>query len=238
MKTCPSVRAVAALLVVVLASIGGGCASYTIKVDAIRRPGPVNAELTSFKIQNRIPTVGQESLRYNELADHIKTALSGHGLWEAPNADSADLIVEVDCGITSPRVVYASINVPVFGCPNDQPPESGAVNAGNSGATRLLPVSQGREELVDIGEVDVPVLVREKHMTVSCRENKVVAAGRPPAEIWRVSVSIEDEGADLRRYLPVLAAAMMEQIGRNTDGVVTDTMSKKDDAIGFIKKGI
>ena len=231
MKTCPSCRVAAAVLGVLLASIAGGCASYEIKVDAIKRPGRTDENLISFNIQNRNPAIEGDSLRHKELAGHIRTALSGHGWWEAPNANSAAMIVEVAYGIEPPRMVYDRVAVPVF------EPDAEKASRTSSG-TRLGPTVPNGKELVGFEHEYFPVVVREKHLSVTCRENKVVSDGRPPEEIWRVSVSIEDESKDLRGYLPILASAVMEQIGRNTSGVVAASMGRNDDAIGFIRKGL
>ena len=221
-----------------LVLLGAGCASYEIKVDAMKRPGPVNPELTSFKIENRNPTLAGDSLRYQELAKHIKTALSGHGMWEARDASSADMIIEVTCGMSEPKVTYDTIEVAVLERPSDTKRRDGTY--GNSAVTvdaNPTPETREAKDSMAFLDHDVPVVVREKHLSVSCHENKKNAEGTPSTDLWRVSVSIEDESKDLRDYLPVLASAMMEQIGRDTDGLVIDSLGKHDEAISFVKKG-
>jgi hypothetical protein len=93
-------------------------------------------------------------------------------------------------------------------------------------------------ELVGYAEVERRVIVREKHLSISGRENKPPVAGRPPEEIWRVDVTIADEKGDLRSYLPLLASVAMDMIGRNTHGTVTLSLRSDDEAIRFIRKGL
>jgi len=237
MKTRPALRAAAALSAFLLASLVSGCASYDVKVDAFQRPGPVNEKLTSFKIQNHNPGVEPDSLRYEELAEHLKTALSGHGLWEAPSTGEADMIVEVDYGLES-HVVFDEVDVPVFEPEGTAAARETAANSAAANPQPQLPPGYAGKELAGLETAGLPVVVHEKHLSVSCRENKAAAEGRAPVELWRVSVSIENEDKDLRTYLPILASAAMQQIGRTTDGLVTETMSKHDDAIDFVKKGM
>jgi hypothetical protein len=91
---------------------------------------------------------------------------------------------------------------------------------------------------VGYATVKRPVVVREKYVTVTARAN-VVAAGddRPPPELWRVSARIEDVSDSLRGYLPVLAAAVMEQAGLTTDGNVALRVADNSESVAFIRRG-
>jgi hypothetical protein len=62
--------------------------------------------------------------------------------------------------------------------------------------------------------------------------------GEQPELLWRVSVTNVDEDKDLRKYVPVMAAAAMENIERSTDGEKKLTVDSDGKPIGFIKKGL
>ena len=78
----------------------------------------------------------------------------------------------------------------------------------------------------------------EKYLRISARENKQMEEGRPPPEIWSVNVSSEDKSDDLRKYLPILASASVDYIGKDSGEKQTVRLKETDSAVGFIKKGM
>jgi hypothetical protein len=219
---------------------GAGCAStYQVKVDAMRRPAPDGKAVESYQICNKSPVVESDSLRYREAAAQVKTALSANGLFEAPNADAADMIVEIDYGVTPARVKYEDVDVPVLAASQVGPPPGAVPPVNSDGSQRDDGIGErnGRE-VVGSETVARPVVVCEKYISVAGRENKPVAEGCPPAELWRVHVSIEDESRDLRDYLPLLTSVAMDQIGKETNGEKIATLDSRDESIQFIRRGL
>ncbi|MEO7412121.1 MAG: hypothetical protein ABIZ81_02095, partial [Opitutaceae bacterium] len=64
--------------------------------------------------------------------------------------------------------------------------------------------------------------------------------GQPPSEIWTVDVSTEGENRDLRKALPVLAAATIEYVSKDSQGQKTIKLkdTDKNGPIAFVKKGL
>ncbi len=219
MKTLPLCAVVRALLATAAASIVGGCTSYLLHVDAISRTPAVSSAQTSYTIKNKNPAIDSDSLRYREAAACLKTALSSRGLWETPDPANADMVVELDYAMEPAHVVYRATEVPVY-LPTASP--IGGVNARTIFGTTTE---------------QVPVVVSEKHLSVSCRENNPGAEGRPPLELWQVSASLEDSDTSLRESLPVLAAEVMNQLGRTTRGTIDRKLAVTDPAVEFVAKG-
>lgn len=242
MKIYTLTRSCLAGLALAAALAATGCSTaYKVKVDAVSRPVPVTAEIASYRLSTRGPAGPEDSLRSKEALGHIRTALSGHGLYEAPDPAKADLVVEIDYGMAAPRVTYETTVVPIY------------APAGRSPVGRDLPLSDEKSdsptrraalaqppqrELIGYEEISRPIVVHEKHLSISARENKQPAEGRPPVEIFRVHATIENASKDLRGHLPVLASAAMDKIGLTTDGTVIATLHPGDEAIGFIRKGM
>lgn len=219
---------VIATTVLALLPLGAGCASrsYKVRVNAIAHSSPA-AAAASYRIRNKNPAVDDRSLRYQEATRHIRTALSAQGMYEAPTSQMADMIVEVDYGIEAPRVKYNVYQVPVFGRKSGE---------GNPGLAESLDAST--KELLGYQPESFPVIVREKRLSVCARANRPPTESRPAEEYWRVDVAIEDKSHDLRGYLPILASAAMDHIGRNTDGEATTVLNSEDDAVQFVNKGM
>jgi len=233
-----STRCAQIFVVALFASAWAGCAStYEVKVDAVRRPSPEARNLSSYQIRSSNPGVDPQSLRYKEAAKHVKTALSASGLFEAPVAASADLIVEIDYGVEPPHEKLEEIEVPVIEEVPVGPPRNEAAALNSDGSPVNSSGERNARECVGSAAATRRVVVCEKYMSVSGRQNKAAVEGQPPAELWRVHVSIEDESKDLRDYLPILASVAMDQVGKDTFGGQLETLSGKDEAIRFIKRG-
>lgn len=234
-----STRCALIFIATLIASTWAGCAStYEVKVDAVRRASPDARHLSSYQIRSTNPAVDPQSLRYKEAAKHVKTALSASGLFEAPVSASADLIVEIDYGVEPPHEKLEEIDVPVIESAQVGPArtEATAMNSDGSPCVGSSSDRNGRECVGSEAAIR-RVVVCEKYMSVSGRQNKAAVEGQPPAELWRVHVSIEDESKDLRDYLPILASVAMDQIGKDTFGGQLETLSGKDEAVQFIKRG-
>jgi hypothetical protein len=209
--------------------------SYVLQVDAISQPPPIAvapraAAAKSFKVRASNPRTEEDSLRYKEVSDYVKTALSGKGLYEAPTAESADLIIEIDYGVETPRMRYETVKTPVVVSSGTMPNREVAL-LDNDNRNRAL------SRVIRRDQTEV-VIVYEKFLKVSARENQETVAGRPPPEVWSVNVSAEDESQELRKYLPILASATADYIGTNTKQEKAVAVHEGDETVQFIKRGM
>ncbi|HVT71538.1 MAG TPA: hypothetical protein VHD61_00250 [Lacunisphaera sp.] len=236
-----------AMVAAVLAAGLGGCASsgYNVQVDAISQSsGMATADLgKSYSILPAKPTEDTASLHYKEVAGFIRTALSAKGMYESPDPEKADVVVTVDYGMNQPRVKFQSIAIPII---EDSGGQKGTMKTNSTDqATGLnsgpydVPFDIPAQRTVVGTEYKVmPTVVYEKYLNVSAHKNRPDGDGRAGAEVWSVNVSAEDESKELRRYLPVLAAATADYIGTNTHEEKDARIKADDDNVAFIKKGM
>ncbi|MDO8544898.1 MAG: hypothetical protein Q7S40_31010 [Opitutaceae bacterium] len=217
-----------------------GCASprYEVKVDALTRAKAASAQSYRLKSKNGL---GEENLRHKEAADYVRTALSGKGLYEAPNENVADMIVELDYGMEAPRTRIERVSVPVYaqvggGVRYDTVPVTDA--RGVTTYRNVAVYDPPRSELIGYDDVPRQITIYEKYLRISARENKPAAEGRPPAELWSVTASAEDESKDLRKYLPIMAAATVDYIGRDSSHQAVVKVRADDEGVGFIRRGM
>lgn len=216
-----------------VAAVASGCATrHHINVDAITRVNAINEELTSFRIESHDRQTEADRLRHQETVRHIKTILSSRGLYEAPPRVEPHLIVVIDYGMAAPEVRYERVVEPIFASvPLERPTEDLATR-------RAARLPQATRQVIGHREIVEKVVVREKHLSISGRENKPVIEGRPGNEIFHIYVSIENESADLRSHLPILASAAMDKLGQTTAGIVATTLREDDETIAFVKRGL
>jgi len=219
--------------------------SYDMKVDALTRPKSASAaqEKVSYRIRNRNPGVEEDSLRYKEAVGFVKTALSGKGMYEAPAGQPADMVVDLDYGISAPKARREMVSEPVYAdVPGRTIVETVQVGQRADGSPIYQQVvTQEPSSTEYVGDRQYPVIVitYEKHLRLSARANQPAVEGQPAPEIWTVDVTSEGESHDLRKYLPALTAATIDYIGTDTRGQKSITLKdKKDGAVAFVKKGL
>jgi hypothetical protein len=222
-----------------LAALVGGCGSpaHSVKVDASSRP--VRAEAQSYVLRFKDPTKGDESLRHREAADFIRTALAGKGLDEASLPERADMVVEFDYGMEAPRSKIERVSVPVYaqvwGGVRYETVQS-TDSRGNSTLRTVAVHQPPRNQIVGYEQVPRRVTVYAKYLRLSARENRAASEGRPPAELWSIHASTEDESKDLRKYLPILASATVDYIGSDTSSQRTVKVRADGAEVDFIRR--
>jgi hypothetical protein len=82
----------------------------------------------------------------------------------------------------------------------------------------------------------ISVVTYEKHLSLSARENQPDLDGGPPKEVWSVDLRSEGSSHDLRKSIPVLAAAAIDYIGKETNGAQTIKLKEDDGAVEFVKQ--
>lgn len=220
-----------------------GCnTTYEMEVDAIKNPQIQGAE--TYVIVPRDPEQDVNDLRYKETVDYIKTALSAKGMYEAIDPLDADMVIEVDYGMEPPRREFKVVEEPVFATIQEpdriqtvqqRDPKTGRVIT----YTVRIPGRRSRE-LIGYEERLVSVVVNEKYMELTAKENmmEAVASDVPAQEIWSVRVRNYDENDDLREYLPIMAASVADYVGEDTGDNQSIRLKENDEVVQFIKRGI
>ena len=231
---------VAGVLIVAVALFLGGCVnSTTVKIDSLAKPKA--EESVSYKIVNKTGAA-DDSLRYKEASGFVRTALSGKGLYEAHDSEKADLVVSLDYGVGPPVSKRETVSEPVYvtlpGQVRVERVQVGNDRNGNPIYQTVTVQDPPRTEFAGYREYLVTVTVYEKYLRLNAAENKPAVEGRPPSEIWTVDVTSEGESKDLRKALPVLAAASIDYVGKDSKGQKTIRMKDTDKDIAFIKKGM
>ncbi len=219
-----------------------GCASqptYQVKVDALTKPTPAPA--VSYALKSKDARLGDESLRYREAADFVRTALSGKGLYEAPSEEKADMVVELEYGMEAPRTKLERVSTPVYAQVGgrvryDSVPVMDA--RGNTSFRTVAVYEQPRSELIGYDDIPRQVTVYEKYLKITARENKPMVEGRPPAEVWSIHATAEDDSKDMRKYLPILASASMDYIGQDSSNQKVVKVRADGPGVDFIRRGM
>jgi len=218
-----------------------GCATTTeVKIDSLAKPQAENA--ISYQIKNRNPLVADDSLRYKEAEGFVKTALSGKGMFEAPENTTADLVVDLDYGVGPPQQRRVTMSEPVYiTLPGQIRTERVQVGTSSSGQPIYQTITvqdPPRTEFAGYRDYVVTITVYEKYLKLAARENAPVVEGRPPQELWTIDVTSEGESRDIRKTLPLLVAASIDYVGKDSQGQKTIRIKDSHSDVAFVKKGM
>lgn len=230
--------AISALLLVALLA---GCETpnHQVRIESTAYPLPPDApKPQSFWIKSRQADPTVESLRYHEAIGHIKTALSGRGLYEAPSENAADMIIEVDYGVEPLRRRMEIEETRGRRERRVAETEAAATPVGGPGIARPpaepIAVNEAR------GEVLINVGFYKKHLSLEARHNRAKGEPAPgtPEFLWRVEVENESESKDLRKFVPLLASATIDYIESDTHGRREILVDENGKDVAFVKKGL
>lgn len=218
-----------------------GCATtHEVKVDSLAKPKAEQS--VSYEIKNKNPLVADDSLRYQEAANLVRTALSGKGMYEAPPNVKPDLTINMDYGVGPPQMRKETVSEPVYitvpGQIRTERVQVGTDSQGRPIYQTITVQDPPTTEFAGFREYVVTVVVYEKYLKLSALENKEPEEGRPPQEIWTIDVTSEGESRDIRKNLPVLVAASIDYIGKDSQGQKTIRIKDTHSDIAFVKKGM
>ena len=218
----------------------GGCATtYSFKVDAINNPEAT--EHKSYKIVSSNPEVSEEDLQFKEVAEYVKTTLSAQGLYEAADLESADMIVDISYGIGEPQVDFKTYTTPVYAMIGGGYRTVATPIVGKDGKVRMVTTTiyiPPRKEIIGMEEQIVPITTYEKFLRMTSRDNRAADESEGPVQVWSIYVKNKDESDDLRKYLPLMAAASGDYVGKNTEQQQEVKIKETDASVAFIKEGM
>lgn len=231
------------LVVLLGVAVIAGCNTPThrVRIEASVNAPPAGTPLAqSFWIKSRQADPRVETLRYHEAVGHIKTALSGRGLYEAPHEAAADMVIEIDYGAVPRRgrVEVEDSRQPNRRRERARAEPAAAAPAASKAAPRPATPADAAAGTEDPSEIMIDVSVFRKHLTLEARQNRTKASTDGPEFLWRVRVENEDESKDLRKYVPILASATIDFIATETGGAKEVVIDENGKDVAFVKKGL
>ncbi|MBL4576501.1 MAG: hypothetical protein JKY51_10480, partial [Opitutaceae bacterium] len=210
--------------------------TYTLKVDAISSPEPLEDEPQSYIIVNTSPSIEESDLHYKETVSWVKTAISGNNLYEAVSLKSADILIELDYGIQKPykrtRVVGDMQVV-------REPPMIRTVWVETSHGPRMTQVViPGRLIMIPWQRVSVEIIHKKYLRMTAIKNSKSKKSDTDFEHLWSVSVSNEDTNDDLRKILPFMISVASDFIGKDSGSGKKIRIKEDDIAVYLVKAGM
>lgn len=231
-------RVIVGALFLHMAVFAGGCASsYEMKVKAVAKPATTGTFSYRMVAANASEA---NTLRHREATAYVRSALAEKGLKESADAKSADLLITLDYGVgppvSRPQLVSEPIYIYLPGRYRYERVQAGTDRNGNPVYQLVAVQEPPRTEFAGYSEYWITVTNYEKYLRLTAVENTIPPAGQSPAEIWDVDLRSDGESQDLRRALPILAAASADYVGKDTKGPKKIRFKDTDQSGAAVKK--
>lgn len=205
-----------------------GCARvYDVKVDAMQNPEVPSGH--SYRLVTKPTGGGGEEASQQRAEKMVRKALSGHGMYEAESPEKAEVTVEIAYDVGPKRVVVQPVD-----------PMAGTMADPVLPADRRV-IRDAAGQPIGVTDRSAVVLreVYEKKLTIVAREGPAANDGseRPPRELWRVEVKVDDEKDRVDEVLPVLVGAAVDHIGTDSMSQQTKRVSDKSEPVSFVTGG-
>ena len=198
-----------------------GCDSlYDVKVDGIRDQRITYPSGTPYVLLTPPRGSTGQDLDMAKANAMVKTALSTKGYFPVESVNEANLVVTVEYGSSPGRVSFKQRRVL-------KTPSIGVYDIGYRTYPGIIPVPSSEEQLVS-------QVVSTKYITFSARDPRKVDRNGRPVEVWNLVVKVEDKGADMNEYLPILLAASLNYLGENTGEQLELKVDGQSEAVQYV----
>lgn len=216
-----------------------GCTpKYDFRVDALKHPSfkPAGDQTYTYTLQSKDPEVDVNNLRFQEFASLIARGLRREGYRQVDSRDEADLILELDTGLSDPLTSTKTSIEPLFHSDFGRSRVIATPIFNKEGKVQRYVYTEmwvpGHRNIAGYYDRDRQVTEYEKYLSLTSFENENGEKGK---ELWTLSVASRNRSSDLRSYLPYMVAAAMPYVGERTNGEIRVSISEDDPTVSAIK---
>lgn len=210
----------------------GGCATtYRVQVSALANPQLAAANPTYTFVSSKPKEQDLGDLQFQEVLRHVQQALAAHGFHEADRPADAGVNLFVDFGVGNPVTHTYTFTTPIYaevgGGYSTRTNKSTDANGKTTTTTETVRVP-GRYERVGTDVTVNSVTTYRKYLRLSARLRQSGVPAERGREAWTVTAIVDDQRADLRAALPLLAEAIEPYIGQDTGRAIIVRFEEKD----------
>ncbi len=235
---CSNVKHLLPPLILAALLLGSCTTTYRVQVDALANPALAAAKRTyAFATTDRNAPIAGD-LRYGEVLRQVDRALTARG-FQAVAPGAAELNIFVDFGVGDPVTRIYTFSTPIYaelGGGYTTRTKQTTDAAGKTTTTTETVRVPGSYERVGTDVSTNSVTTYRKHLRLSARQRE--AGVRPEAgrEVWTVTAVCDDQEADLRAALPLMAEALTPYIAADTGRAIIVEFQEKDGELVPVKR--
>jgi hypothetical protein len=193
----------------------------------------------SFRIAG-LPATPEETKPTQEAVMQVRRGLVSKGYRESPDANGAQLEVTVSCGAGTPSIQRTTTREPIYRVVQ-APSHYERMQVGNTatGAPMFelrLVESPAIQQLAGYREIPHETKIFKKYLRLTAHEIRAGTGPTGQVNAWSVEGVCEEAGESVSEIVPVLAAACLVYVGRETATAELIRMSDADRDVASLRR--
>lgn len=221
-------------ILILIASFFIGCSpAITVRVDSIVDYGQ-KPDKKTYVLFSGMKEVSADDLYFREYGRYFRTILKRQGYSEAENAKNADVAIYFFYGIDRGRDIHYTVARPIYAFEGGESIDYTETQTDPSGKTTR---TKGSVYIPPRDRV-VAVVTERKSYTVytafAILEAKEIEHGKEPKDLktlWKATITTTGKIDDLRRLMPIMAAASAPYLGTDTGRLATIKLRENDERV-------
>jgi hypothetical protein len=220
----------------------GGCVSQAVVHDVHVTAGirHAAAQPGTFRIVSQ-PITPDDAKPTGEAIALLRRGLVAKGYREAAGASEPDRIITVSCGASGPSIQRTTEREPIYRVVQ-APSRYERVQVGNTpGGAPLyemrLVESPAIRKLAGYRDVPRATKVFKKYLRLSAHDNRAGPTPTAPTDDWTIESVSEEPGSSVSEIVPVLTAASLVYLGKETTGTEIMHLSDTDQDVAALRRG-
>lgn len=217
---------------VVLALLLVGCSpKIAVRIDSIVAQGKPLGE-KRYILYSGMKGTAVDDLYFREYGKYFREVLKKHGYHEVNQPEGADLAIYFSYGITGGAEVHHTYTRPVYAIVGGETidiTETETDAEGRKIKTTKTVTIPARSRVVGMETRRESYTVFTAHAVLEARE--IYRAGHTDKDmqaLWEITITTTSKLDDLRRIMPMMAAASVPYLGKNTGEIVTIKLRDSD----------
>lgn len=229
------------LIMVVVALFLIGCSpKIAIRVDSIVDQGKPPPE-KKYILYSRMKGTSVNDLYFREYSKYFREILKKHGYRQENQAESADLAIYFSYGITGGEEVHHTYTRPVYAIVGGETVDIRETETDAEGkkieTTKTVTIPT-RRRVVGLETRRESYRVFTAHAVLEAKEINEAKGHTDNSmqTLWKTTITTTSKLNDLRRIMPMMAAASTPYLGKNTGEMVTVKLRDNDDRVLEMKR--
>lgn len=226
------------LLFISLLFLLSSCATtqqFMVGVNSFSRTS--NCAPKTFIIMPGNKNTDVNDLEFQEYCIYVERALINNGLTKENDGNEADIIVFLAYGIGEPEEHGYTYSIPVFGQTgvSSSNTTGNIIAFGNTGMYSAKTTYTPQYGITGFRTGQGSYTTFSRYIYLSAYDLVGYRSSKKAIIVWDTRIASIGSSGDLRRVFPVMIAASIDYIGKNTKGIKEITLTEEDDSVLFIK---
>jgi hypothetical protein len=223
------------ITIIFIAALLVGCSpKISVRIDSIVDQMEPFGE-KRYVLYSAVQGISVDDLYFREHSGYFREMLKQQGYLEVRDRENADVAIYFDYGISGGRVIHSTYTRPVYATVSGETIDVTETHTDASGKTTSKTTKSvfipSRQYVVGMSTERKSYTVYTAHAVLEAKEIKQGDNTKDGPTLWRTVITTTSKLDDLRRLMPMLAAASAPYLGKNTRGMKTVDLRENDDRV-------